>query len=96
MNLGRELYSGHNRYRRYLLLVFAGVGVFASVLIFTLSFGIARLEYFALSALSPVIPGALIFFNKNTERLDLRNICMFSLVNVALLLLLVAALRLIP
>ncbi len=90
MNLGRELYARGVRHARQMLFLFAGIGIFASVSIIALISGMHTYEYILVSAASLIILGVASLLNKDVEKSGLVQVYMLSLVNVALLLLLLA------
>ncbi len=91
MKIGSAIYARENRLALPLLRAFAVMGICASAATASISLGLPPVEALAATALSGAALAAIIISKRASEVIALRRICLLSMVNVAILILLIAA-----
>ena len=92
MNLGRELYSNQGRKRKLILYSFAAAGILASIFIVAMIADLDAVECGTAVALAALALGIRFHLDKGNETFSLYQVCLFSLANIAILLLLIITL----
>ncbi len=92
MNVGRSIYEGHGRSGRYLLILFATLGVFSSIAVVSFVLGIVALAIPAM-LFSAIVMYIGSRYSSSMPKADIRQVYVLAMANLVVFLLVILALR---